>query len=204
MLAKFHENFIHVRRIRVLAALIAELLPLHARVLDIGCGDGKMALKIQSLRPDVEIEGLDVFVRPQTLVPVTAFDGVHLPYPDRSWDVVLFVDVIHHAVEQEELLQEAARVAGKHLILKDHLLQGWLAGPTLRFMDRQGNARHGVALPYHYWTPQKWREVFARLKMQPAVWKEKLSLYPPFLSWLFGRSLHFLARLDHVPSTPTR
>ena len=200
MLAKIHESFIHTRRVRVLATLIAELLPPGARVLDVGCGDGRMALEIQRLRPDAQIEGLDVFVRPQTLVPVTAFDGVHLPYPDRSWDVVLFVDVIHHAAEQEDLLREAARVAGKHLILKDHLLQGWLAGPTLRFMDRQGNSRHGVALPYHYWTPQQWREVFSRLNMAPGVWKERLGLYPLPLSWFFGRNLHFLARLDHVSS----
>ena len=97
MLATIHEKFIHTRRVRVLAASIADLLPRNARVLDIGCGDGRLALQIQALRPDIHIEGLDVFVRAKTLIPVTQFNGVQLPYPDHSWDVVLFVDVIHHA-----------------------------------------------------------------------------------------------------------
>jgi hypothetical protein len=39
-------------------------------------------------------------------------------------------------------------------LIKDHTLNGFLAGLTLRFMDWVGNACYGIALPYHYWSQQ--------------------------------------------------
>ena len=59
-----------------------------------------------------------------------------------------------------QLLREAVRVARRGLLIKDHTLTGFLAGPTLRLMDRVGNQRHGVALPYNYWTQQQWLRNF--------------------------------------------
>ena len=84
-------------------------------------------------------------------------------------------------------------------MIKDHNRDGALAGPTLRFMDRVGNARHGVALPYNYWTRRHWLETMGRLGLMVSVWQEDLRLYPAWADWLFGRSLHFVARCD-IPS----
>ena len=69
-------------------------------------------------------------------------------HPDASFDVVMFVDVLHHTDDPLLLLQEAQRV-GKIILVKDHFRKGFLAGPTLRFMDWVGNAHHGVVLPYN-------------------------------------------------------
>ncbi len=71
-----------------------------------------------------------------------------------------------------------------------------MAGPTLRFLDWVGNARHGVVLPYNYWPQQRWFEAFGTLGLTVSVWKKDLSLYPRPANWFFGRSLHFIARLD--------
>ena len=62
----------------------------------------------------------------------------------------MFVDVLHHTEDPMALLGEAVRVARKTIVVKDHTLNGFLAGPTLHFLDRVGNARHDVALPYNY------------------------------------------------------
>jgi hypothetical protein len=40
------------------------------------------------------IEGVDVFVRPTTQIPVVAFDGRPLPFADGAFDCVQFVDVL--------------------------------------------------------------------------------------------------------------
>jgi hypothetical protein len=93
------------------------------------------------------------------------------------------------------LLREAARVARRAVVIKDHTLDGLLAGPTLRFMDHVGNARHGVALPYNYWPRRRWVEAFRELALEVEVWREDLRLYPRPADWVFGRSLHFVAKL---------
>jgi SAM-dependent methyltransferase len=196
--AHMHGRLVHSRRVRVLAPLVAELLaPLApgARVLDVGCGDGALASAILELRPDLGLQGVDVLVRPQARIPVTAFDGEHLPGGEAAWDAVLLVDVLHHTADPALLLREARRVA-RAIVLKDHLLAGWLAGPTLRLMDWVGNAGHGVSLPYNYWSEARWRAAFAELGLRTAAWQGRLQLYPGPADWLFGRGLHFLVRLE--------
>ena len=192
---RVHEQYASSRRVRVLASHFAELIPQNARLLDVGCGDGKVAAHIAALRRDVEIRGTDVLVRPDTAIPVDPFDGSTLPHPDDSFDAVLFVDVLHHSDDALRLLREAIRVARQCVLIKDHTLEGWLAGPTLRFMDRVGNARHGVALPYHYWARERWDQVFAELGLRVEHFVRDLGLYPWPASMLFGRSLHFVAHL---------
>ena len=191
-----HERHVYGRRIHVLATHLANLLPEGSRILDVGCGDGLLAARIMQAKPSVRISGLDVLVRPQTHIPVTGFDGLSIPFADGQFDAVMLVDVVHHAQEPETLLREAARVSCRQLVLKDHLIQGILGGPTLGFMDWVGNARHGVSLPYNYWPPATWQRVIASLGLTLSHWQERLGLYPWPASILFDRSLHFVARLD--------
>src|SRR5262249_39754100 len=92
-------------------------------------------------------------------------------------------------------LREAARVARHVVLVKDHLLAGLLAGPTLRFMDRVSNTRHGVVLPFNYWTRRQWQDGFARVGLEVETWKGQLGMYPWPASARVGRGVHFLARL---------
>lgn len=197
-IGRLHERFVHERRVAVLSSRLAELLPPSSRVLDVGCGDGRIASSIRVRRPDVDIRGIDVLVRADSVIEVEAFDGVAIPFPDESFDAALLVDVVHHASEPMALLREAVRVSRQSLLVKDHTLEGWLAGPTLRFMDRVGNARHGVALPFQYWTRARWSSAFGTLGLSVVAWSDRLGLYPIPARWVFDRSLHFLARLDRA------
>lgn len=192
---RLHAGWIAGRRVTILSALLAPLVPTRARILDVGCGDGRLAATLARLRPDVTVHGVDVLVRPDAAIPVDGFDGDRIPAGDGSVDVVLLVDVLHHAEDPEALLREAARVAPVVLV-KDHLREGWLAGPTLRFMDGVGNRRFGVALPHHYWRRQEWAAAFRRIGLSVQDWNEEVPLYPFPASLLFGRSLHFVARLE--------
>ena len=187
-----HGAYVHGRRVRVLASWLTRLLPRDASVLDVGCGDGLLASLVQRDRPDLRIVGIDVLVRRLTHVPVRPFDGAHIPLPDGGVDAVTFVDVLHHTLDPMVLLREAGRVARTHVVIKDHTANGLLARPTLRFMDRVGNARHGVALPYNYWTRAQWDAAFAELGWEPEAIERALGLYPVPANWLFGRGLHFI------------
>ncbi len=151
LIPAMHGALVYHRRIRRLGEILAEVIPREASVLDVGCGDGLLSRRIKELRPDIDVRGIDVLVRRQTHIPVKAFDGATIPEPSGAVDIVLFVDVLHHTVDPNVLLREAARVARRGVVIKDHTQDRALAGPTLRFMDFVGNAHHGVALPYNYW-----------------------------------------------------
>lgn len=195
LLERIHSMGVHERRVRVLARELVALLPENAALLDVGCGDGSLAALIHAMRPDVQVQGLDVLVRPHTAIPVTAYDGRTLPFPDNSFDAVMMVDVLHHAEDATAVLAEARRVARQVVLVKDHRRDGLLADETLRFMDWVGNARHGVALPYNYWSEAEWRAAFAKVGLTVETWRIRLGLYPFPASLLFDRALHFVARL---------
>lgn len=190
-----HEKLVFGRRVRVLASHLISFLPPQAKVLDVGCGDGTIDCLIAQQSPGISIEGIDVLVRPDAKIPVRAFDGIHIPYPDASFNVVMFVDVLHHVDDPLLLLQEAIRV-GRNVVIKDHFRQGFLAGPTLRLMDWVGNAHHGVALPYNYWSRAEWDAAFDAVGLKPVQMKRSLGLYPAPASWIFERSLHFIGRFE--------
>jgi ubiquinone/menaquinone biosynthesis C-methylase UbiE len=193
-----HNRLVYSRRMQLLAEKMSRELPAQAKILDVGCGDGKIDALIMQKRPDVVIEGIDVLVRPQTHIPVTAFDGNKIPHPDGSFDVVMFIDVLHHCLHPEQLLEEAKRVAKKAVLLKDHAREGILAGPTLRFMDWFGNAHHGVSLPYNYWSRSQWDHCLQDLGLKVGQWHDRLELYPWPATWFFDRRLHFIASLERA------
>ena len=192
----FHENFVAGRRVRILSSQMADLIPRDFRVLDVGCGDGLIAKLITQMRSDLSFKGIDVLVRPGTKIPVEPFDGRSIPYSNDSFDAVMLIDVLHHAVNPLGLLAEVVRVSSSLVLVKDHLLRGFLAGPTLCFMDRVGNLRHGVSLCYDYWPRHRWLEAFKLLGVKVTLWNQHLGLYLPPFNWIFERSLHFVARLD--------
>ena len=201
-LEHFHGRYVHTHRVRALCERLSHLLPLGASVLDIGCGDGLLASLIGNARPDLHISGIDVLVRSHTYVPVSAFDGRTVPSASKSVDVVLFVDVLHHAADPVTLLREAARVARRAVVVKDHTLNGFLAYRTLKFMDDVGNKRYGVALPHNYWPETTWRRVFPAVGLNTVSWENRCGLYGWPASLLFERHLHFIAKLepsDHLP-----
>jgi SAM-dependent methyltransferase len=190
-----HDNLVLGRRVKVLADHLSGLTPTGARLLDVGCGDGNIDVLLMQKRPDIHIEGIDVLLRPSSRIPVRFFDGAQIPYPDASFDVAMFVDVLHHTEDPLVLLKEAARVA-RNIVIKDHLREGFLSNTTLRFMDWVGNAHHGVVLPYNYWSRARWEGAFSQLDLSVAEIKCSLGLYPGPAHWFFDRGLHFVARLE--------
>jgi SAM-dependent methyltransferase len=199
LVGRAHDGLVRSRRVRVIAALAARLVPHGARVLDIGSGDGQIAATLAANRPDVSIEGLDVLVRPSTAIPVAQFDGRTIPRAAASVDVVTLFDVLHHANDPAALLTEASRVTRGCVIIKDHIVAGWLSRAILTLMDEAGNRRHGVASPNHYLTATQWSDLIERLHLTPASWQVGgLGLYPWPMSAVFGGRLHVLARLDRL------
>lgn len=188
-----HESLVFGRRVRVLARTLAPLVAGGA-LLDVGCGSGHVGAAIAALRPDVSPQGFDVLARPGCAIPVRAFDGRRLPVEDGAGETVLLVDVLHHAGDPVALLVECARAA-RVVVVKDHFCRSAFDRRVLAFMDWVGNRPHGVVLPYAYFSPAAWGEAVAAAGLREERQAGVPGLYPFPFSALFGRGLHFVARL---------
>jgi SAM-dependent methyltransferase len=176
---------------------MAQLIPAGAAtVLDVGAGTGEMAQAINSFRPELNISGVDVYVRPKTFIPVLKYDGNRLPFDDNSVDAVITVDVLHHCDDPTAVLKECARVSRKWVLIKDHVSENSFDHVTLRFMDWVGNRAHGVVLPYNYYSSKQWEEAFRAAHLRSAAQAGRINLYPMPFELLFGGSLHCIHLLE--------
>jgi 2-polyprenyl-3-methyl-5-hydroxy-6-metoxy-1,4-benzoquinol methylase len=132
MIGKLHNRLVFNRRVAVLTRHLGQMIPASASVLDVGCGDGSIAKLVLGERPDISIHGIDVLVRGILQIPVVQYDGKRIPHPDKSFDTVTFIDVLHHADDPLALLKDARRVARKCIIIKDHNCDGLIAELTWR------------------------------------------------------------------------
>jgi len=196
MLDFLHSNFTYDRRVQVLSDQMAGQIDPGSSILDIGCGDGQISELIASKVERSSITGIDVMERSISSIEVAKYDGRNIQMDDNSVDVCTFVDVLHHADDPFRVWQEAGRVAQKHVVIKDHLADGFLNWEILRFMDWVGNERHGVSLPYNYLKKAEWDQHFAELGWNVETWNTKLAIYPFWCSWAFDRSLHFVAKIS--------
>lgn len=105
----------------MLATYLSDVaLPTGARVLEVGCGTGAVIRSIAALPEVSAAVGVDpspVFVaRARELasglasVGFETADGRALPFPDASFDAVVFHTTLCHVPEPEKMLAEAVRV----------------------------------------------------------------------------------------------
>jgi SAM-dependent methyltransferase len=201
LLKRAHGRAVFSRRARVLAESLAARIPPGASVLDIGCGDGTIASLITRQNPAVSIRGIEFARRPTCLIECAVFDGVTIPHPSASFDVCMFVDVLHHAPDAQgiaRLLSEACRVSRRFVLIKDHLSESRFDFRTLQFMDWVGNRPHGVVLPYNYQRGNQWNRYFSQAGLTVRDWNNQIPIYPFPFSALFGRRLHFIALLEKM------
>jgi SAM-dependent methyltransferase len=189
--------------VRTLAQLLAANIPENSSVLDIGCGDGTIGSLIQSAVPSAQIRGIEIAERPACRIPCRSFDGVHIPLPDATVDVSMFVDVLHHTHNIHEVLGEAVRVSRRFLLIKDHLSESPVDYYTLKLMDWIGNRPHGVVLPNNYQSRSQWDAYFAGAGLNLRAWQGQIPLYPFPFKGIFGRTLHFVALLEKNTKTMT-
>ena len=95
---------------------IARLVPVGARVLDLGCGDGALLAHLQSTRActgyGIEIDDANVLAcvkRGVNVIQLNLDEGLAL-FDDASFDVVLQIDTLQHLRNAEVMLRETVRV----------------------------------------------------------------------------------------------
>jgi methionine biosynthesis protein MetW len=96
--------------------LIAQLVPIGARVLDLGCGNGELLAHLRDQRQcsgyGIEIDDANVLACTQrgvNVIQLNLEEGLAL-FEDQSFDVVLQLDTLQHLRNTEKMLRETARV----------------------------------------------------------------------------------------------
>ncbi|NLW34465.1 class I SAM-dependent methyltransferase [Syntrophorhabdus aromaticivorans] len=191
----------------VLACFAAGLLPdTVGSVLDVGCGNGRLARLVMEQRPMIQLKGIDVVRQDNTAIPVELYDGKVFPYENGSFDAVMIMDMLHHADNALVVLREASRVSRKYVVIKDHLANGISARLRLRFMDYVGNyvghKRFGVPLPYNFLSSAGWKEMYDASGLSVVESRQSMKLYPPVLQLIFGRGLQFFVLLEKTTFEP--
>lgn len=107
----------------VAGTLAARVTPAPARILDAGCGEG-FAMRAVFGSARAELVGLDGSLGAVQVAGAlnptrgfTAGDLYALPFPDRSFDLVVCMEVLEHLDDPERGLRELVRVSAGWLLL---------------------------------------------------------------------------------------
>jgi len=201
LMAVMHRPIYESRERALVAAITPHLRP-GDRVLDVGCGTGALGGALLGARgkPDgLVVEGLERRARGGEPIKVHEYDGVKAPFEDKTYDVVIVADVLHHEEQPDLLIAECIRLSRRLVIIKDHQVAGPLAQRRISFIDWAANAPYGVKCLYRYNTAKQWDETVTRHGLAPVEQRRTMNVYPVLVNMVFGRRLHYFAVLG-VPA----
>ena len=104
-------------------------IPSPSSILDVGCGTGRLLRTLSRVWPNAKYTGADLsdimIGEARKLAPAMEFHiapAEKLPFPDRSFDVVLSSLTLHHWNDAERGIREIVRVLrpGGIFCLADH------------------------------------------------------------------------------------
>ena len=103
--------FLDLQVASVYRSICSELRHAKGEVLDVGCGSSPYRFLLSTER--TRYTGLDIVDADKfdfRNSDIVAFDGMHIPFPDASFDVVLCTEELEHVQHYQVLIDEMRRV----------------------------------------------------------------------------------------------
>jgi ubiquinone/menaquinone biosynthesis C-methylase UbiE len=168
---------------------VARRLEEGEEVVDVGCGDARLLRDLGMFRSLRRRVGIDVAPpsAPEPGIEVSAYDGRTIPFPDRSFDSVVFGYFLHYLRREDAaaLLQEGCRVARRNVFVLDDSQREWSFWYRARnrlerlrsdilYRAVSGELYRGAGNEEMYLTYDGWREMLEALPRVVAVEVEPL------------------------------
>ena len=162
-------------RHRILAQIQDLIRPLGvlSSALDFGSGDGFFASQWKSNGLVHAVTAVDVVERKSSIMVPILYDGVRLPFADRSFDLAYSVDVFHHCPDPPQAIADLSRCARRYLLIKDHTYRSAAGKFALATLDEIGNRKFGIPSPYLYQRRWDWIE-----QIEAGGWRRIALIHP--------------------------
>ena len=105
------------------AAMLRDYITTGDSVLDVGCGTAVLTQCLAEMF-GAEVTGVDVIDLRVPEIPFRLFDGLSLPFEDKSFDHVILSYTLHHCHQPQSLIEECRRVARKTILIFEDLPDG--------------------------------------------------------------------------------
>lgn len=139
---------------------MAPYIPTSVRAIDIGSGPGSLLFVMR--RAGYHIDGLDI--RDSAYhhsLKAQIYDGTHMPYEDKSYDIALLSTMLHHTPDPDHILHEAARIARRLIIIEDVY-----DGPVTEWLTKRFDSLMNLEFrghPHSNRRDKAWRETFTHM-----------------------------------------
>lgn len=153
--------------------------------LDVGCGYGGFSRIMKSFNPSLVYTGLDIipqFVeKAQRRYPDCSFavsDGIHLPFPDNSFDLVHSSGVLHINSHYQEMVRAMYRASSQYMLFDVRITKG---SPIIGTIDINSNThKNGYrALSYYVVNLNEFLDFLRTLNPTPVSIMAKGYPHPP-------------------------
>ena len=132
------------------------------KILDLGAGDGLLALEIKK-QLDKEVILVDIVDYNYTDLPLILYNSEgNVPLADEEVDTTILYTVLHHASNPEHLLKEATRVTKHRLIIKEAYIEEDDCKMTNSFFDWFYNRVIGdedINVPLNFLKLEGWEKI---------------------------------------------
>jgi SAM-dependent methyltransferase len=196
LLRSIHRAAIQVPRTRALAPALAEVAGPAESLLDVGAGDGALGEAVARAIGASRVAGADILAQPGARLPVAIYEGDTLPFDAGAFEVVLLSDVLHHAASPTRLLDEAARVARRAVVVKEHFAFDAASRRLLLALDIAANRQYGIAVRGSYLSPADLVTLASGAELRVGALRWPLDVHAWPVRWLVPSALHFAARLE--------
>jgi trans-aconitate methyltransferase len=141
----------------------------HARILDIGAAKGFLLHDFLQVLPDATVRGIDVSAYAKehahsNMGPLIDLGSAEkLPYPDKSFDLVLSINSIHNLplAQCKEALREMERVSRAHKFLT---VDAW------RSEEEHQRLLDWILTAETYMSVEDWKQLFAEVGYSGDAW----------------------------------
>ncbi len=138
-------------------------------MLSVGDGDGYVSMRIKE-KIGIEVQGLDILPYQEYRVigiPLTLYDGKNIPFPDKSFDIIAGIFLLHHC-KDDTILKEMIRVSRKKLIIVEDVFNNSLERLGLQVIDCIENRTFSseMPIPHNFRNLKQWKKVFKAFDLE--------------------------------------